>query len=164
MRWKRGSTQTEVRSKGSWPGFWDCTRLFWGLGPWNLSNCNFSKYISEFFFGYMERIQSFHKISRTLLDVKNLKTLTLTLEETPIDLYENSYQKGVKKAFHLFHMLQKSAIILITCIWEYSLCLAGLAPKPKHFRHPKCMIYVLYNFLTLNFYLKMWRYSLNIFL
>ena len=64
----------------------------------------------------MERIQSFHKISRTLLDVKSLKTLTLTLEETPIDLYENSYQKGVKKAFHPFPMLQKSAIILITCI------------------------------------------------
>ena len=74
-------------------------------------------YIFEFFFAHMERIQSFHKIFRTLLDVKSLKTLTLTLEETPIDLQENSYQKGVKKAIHLFPMLQKSAvIILITCI------------------------------------------------
>ena len=87
----------------------------------------------------MERIQSFHKIFRTLLDVKSLKTLTLTLEETPIDLQENSYQKGVKKAIHLFPMLQKSAvIILITCIWEYSLCLGtGLGA-------PKCMMYVFY--------------------
>lgn len=92
---------------------------FFGVGDHEISQIVIFLciYIFEFFFAYMERIPSFHKIFRTFLDVKSLKTLTLTLEETPIDLHENSYQKGVKKAMHPFPMLQKSAvIILITCI------------------------------------------------
>lgn len=52
--------------------------------------------IFEFFCAYVERIQIF----RTVLDVKSLKTLTLTLGETPRDLHENGCQRGVKKASH----------------------------------------------------------------